>query len=433
MATAAAVSGVSCAPAFAFDIDHNTDLITDTVAGQQRRVDWNAAEKFGARNVGAADRGFAAPEGIRVGNFFFYPSLGETIAYDSNIYGLAKDPVPDWRFITAPTLKIESQLPRHAFDMTVFGRFVNFAEHSDQDYVDFGGRARGAIHIDHAHTLSASVLATRENEERSASTAAPTAAEPVPIDRFRGSIGITRDVGRLYGTLAATAEHLDYGSVPALDGTTLDQDYRDQTLYSTQLRTGYRFSPGFDLVTRLRAMRQYNDGETPTSGNRNSTGYEAAAGLAFESDALLRWRLLGGYGVRDYDRADLATVNSALLEAQVEWLATDRLTLFAHAGRALVDEIGANDNGRIETTAGARAAYEIRHDLVASVNLEFADLQFNGSQREDRILEAGVGLEYFYTKNWQFSLGYTFEHRQSNEAEFDFDRSLARVGAKLKF
>jgi hypothetical protein len=433
VAAAAAFSAVPLGAAFAIDVDYNADLITDTVAGQEMRRDWMEARNRGARSVDEADRGFAAPDGFRMGNFFIYPSVTETIAYDSNIFGLADDPIADWRFITAPTLTIQSQLPRHAFDMTVFGRFMNFAENTDQNYANFGGSARGAVHIDHAHTFSVSALAKREHEERSAITASLTAAEPVPVDQFRASVGITRDVGRLYGTVSATAEKLDYHSVPAVGGGTLSQAYRDQELYAAQLRAGYRISPGFDFVTKVRGIKQFNEPEAPGFGNRNSDGYDISAGLAFETDPLLRWRLLGGYGVRDYERADLGSIASSLLEAQVTWLATDRLTLSANAFRRIADEFGADDNGRIETSANVTADYEIRHDLFASANFGYADIDFIGSTRQDEVFEAGASLQYHHTRNMLFTLGYTYETRDSNDPGYDLDRSIVRVGGTLKY
>ena len=433
MATAAAFSAIPFAGAAAVDVDNNADLITDTIASQEMRRDWLDSRKNGAITVDQADRGFAAPDGFQMGNFIIYPSVTETIAYDTNIYGTATDPVADWRFITTPTLSIQSQLPRHQLDVSIFGRFMNFADNTDQDYANFGGTARGALHIDHAHTLAVTAIARREHEERGEITASQSAAEPVPVDQFRGSIGLTRDVGRLYGTVAATAEKLDYHSVKALDGTTLNQDYRDQDIYAAQLRGGYRISPGFDFVTKLRGSRQFNEPVSPGLTNRDSTGYEISAGLAFETDPLLRWRILGGYGVLDYDNASLANVSSALLEAQVQWLATSRLTITGNASRAIAYELGADDNGRIETSAIVTADYEFRHDLVGSVELGLADVDFIGTDREDQILKAGAGLQYFYTKNMLFTLGYTSETRNSNDPTYDLDRSVVRVGGTLKF
>lgn len=430
---AAALSAVPFGSALAIDVDNNADLITDTVAGQDMRQEWQHAQQLAARTVDQADRAFAAPDGIRLGNFIFYPSVAEAAVYDSNIYGEANTPTADWRFITTPTLTIQSELPRHAFDMTVFGRFMNFAENTDQNYANFGASARAALHIDHAHTLSVAAGAKRQHEERSAITASQLAAEPVPVDQYRASIGLTRDAGRLYGTIAATAERLDYHSVPAIGGGRLSQDYRDQDLYAAQLRAGYRISPGFDFVTKVRGTRQYNEAEAPGLENRDSTGYEVSAGLAFETDPLVRWRVLGGYGVRNFDRADLGSVATSLLEAQAQWLATHRLTLTATASRKIDDELGADDNGRIETIGNVTADYEIRHDLFVGVHAGFTRADFIGSSREDDIMKAGVTLDYYYTKNMLFTLGYTYENRDSNDADFDMDRSQVRIGGTLKF
>ncbi len=431
--TAAVLSAGGTGPAQAFDIDGNADLITETIALQELRRDWDPARIYGARPVDEIDRTFAEPEGVRLGNFVFYPAISETAEYDSNIFGSPQDATADWRFITAPTIVMRSQLPRHVLDAAVSARFLNYAESTDQNYVDVRGIIRGALHIDHAHTLSATLDTAREHEERSASTAPRTAAEPVPFARHRASVGLTRDAGRLYGTLSGTVEQLDYESVKAQDGTRLSQDSRDQILYSGQLRTGYRFSPGYEVVSKVRVGRLLNEGEAPGAPDRNSHLYEAMAGLQFELNPLFSWRLIGGYGIRDFDRADLKTVESTLLEARVRWLPTERLSLFAHVQRALVDEIGAADNGRLETTVGARAEYELLHNLVGSVHAEYSDQEFIGTTRQDTVTELGAGLDYLLTKNWHFDLGYAYEQRDSNEADFDFERHRVRAGAKLKF
>lgn len=430
---AVALTATPIGEARAIEVDNNADLITDTVASRDMRTQWQEQLRRGARTVDEADTAFAAPDGVRMGNFMIYPSVSETAVFDSNIYGAADNPTADWRFITAPELTIQSELPRHAFDLNVFGRFMNFAEETDQNYGSFGASARGALHVDHAHTLSMSVGARRDHEERSAITASQAAAEPVAVDQFRASVGLTRDAGRLYGTVAASAEKLDFHSVPAIGGGQLSQDYRDQEIYAAQLRAGYRISPGFDVVAKVRGLRQYNEPEAPGLGNRDSTGYDVSAGLAFETDPLLRWRVLGGYGVRNFDRADLENIATSLLEAQVEWLATHRLTVTAVASRKIDDELGAEDNGRIETKGNLSADYEIRHDLFASVKAGFSRAEFTGSTREDDVFAAGISLDYYYTKNVQLTLGYDYETRNSNEDGFDMDRHQVRLGGKLKF
>ncbi len=110
----------------------------------------------------------------------------------------------------------------------------------------------------------------------------------------KAAAGITRDVGRLYGTLSAGAESWDFYDNTRIDGRPLDLDPRDTATYNVQLRTGYRMSPGYEIVGKVRGVKTDNRGED--GKDLDATGFEALAGLAFETNPLLRWRLMGGYG-----------------------------------------------------------------------------------------------------------------------------------------
>ena len=77
------------------------------------------------------------------------------------------------------------------------------------------------------HTLSAALITGLTHEEIGSQTAPITAIEPVPLFRHRASFGITRDAGRLHGTLSGRFERLDYQDVNSTNGTKLDQDHRD--------------------------------------------------------------------------------------------------------------------------------------------------------------------------------------------------------------
>ncbi len=429
---ASAAAGLLCGPhAQANNLDSDDGLITETVAGRDRLKVYDNIKKYGAERVADRDRQFAQPDGVRIGNFIVYPSIADNVVYDDNIFDSSVGRTADWRNEFRPGIALQSNLPRHEIDLSLAGKIVTYADNTDQNYEDYIAQIRGALHFDHATTMSASVLSALEHEERSAITAPIDAAEPVPVTHHRVVAGLTRDAGRLCGTLSATAEDYNYGDVTATDGSTLDQSYRDQTIYSAQLKTGYRFSPGYDLITKFKVSRLINEGQDDE--NRDAMEYEALTGLAFETDPLLRWRLLGGYGWREYDSSSLSSVSSGLLEGDVIWLPTQRMTVYGTIKHEIVDYIGSVGDGLIETSASARIEYEIRHDLVGTVDLEYLDANFIGSPRHDQILTAGVGLDYYYTKNWLFTLGYVFEDRQSNEDIYDTTRNRFRAGAKLKF
>jgi hypothetical protein len=431
VAAVAALSVGGAPSALALDLSTETGLITETVANRDRLRFYDSIKKYGAEAVSERDRKFALPDGVRVGNYTLSPWVEEAIVFDDNIYGTATDKQADWRSEFSTAVSAKSQLPRHVLDFNVGAKLVSYLEHSDQDYANADASVRGALHIDHANTLGVSVSTALDHEERSAITAPLAAAEPVTVYSHRATIGLTHDVGRLYGTLSVGAEYQDYDDVKTIDGSHLDQDTRDQLVLNGQLRAGYRISPGYEIVGKSRVIRTTNDGDAGT--DRDVTGYEALAGVSWETNPLIKWELLGGVGWRDYDRADLDTLRTELFEGHMRWLPTQRLSLYATAKYTIDDSIGAQDNGRILHQGTVRGEYEIFHDLVATAGAGISEIDFIGEDRKDLVFEANAGLEHFYSKNVLLTVDYSYQNRDSNNDNFDLNRNVVRFGGRLRF
>jgi hypothetical protein len=430
VATAALVAVVPM-EAWALDINAEPGLITDTVATRDRIKNYDTSKAFGAQAVGEQPRVYALPDGVRVGSFMMFPWVEETGIYDTNIFGAAENKEADWRSELKAAVTAASQFPRHQLIFDVDAAQVNYLNNTDQNHTNGSAHIRGAIDVDHANILAASVHTEYKHEDRSASTSSRDAAEPVPVWRNAVSAGWTHDVGKLYGTISAAAETNDYFSVKAKDGSTLNQDYRDQESFSGTLRWGYRYSPGYELIGKVRALRSTNNGDQYT--DRDSMGYEALAGLSFETSPLLKWQVVGGYGIRDYDRKDLDTLASYLLEGQVRWLPTQRLSLYGTTRRVIDDALGAEDGGRINTALELRAEYEIYHDLVAAATAGISQSEFIGNDRTDLNYSIGAELQYFYTKNMLFTAGYDYSQRDSTREDSNMDRHQIRLGGRLRF
>lgn len=418
--------------AAALDLDGNDGLIIDTVASRDRNIHWKRHDDYGAQSATTRRLDLTEPDGIRAGNYLIYPEVGAAVVYDDNIYLRDSNKHGDWRSEVAGGVKFESHLPRHVLDFSLDGKVVNFARHSDQDYADVRAKLDGALHFDHAHTLSASILSEIEHEDRTDPSYPAFAKDPVQVFHNRAAVGITRDVGRLYGTLSASIEDWKFGDTHGFDGAKIDLSDRDTTTYATQLRFGYRFSPGIGFIAKVRGLHDDNRGNGAI--NADAWGYEALAGLTFEVNPLLRWRILGGYGVRDYTSKALSNLNTALLEADIEWLPTQRLTIYATVRREIA---GSSDaiafGGAVETSARLRAEYEIYHNIIAHGGVEFERQDYNDVDRRDDIYSLKAGVDYHLTKNWLVTIGYEYQVRDSTDDQLDMHRNLFRVGAKLRF
>lgn len=428
---AAAALSMTAGPASALDLSPESGLITETVASRDRLKYYDDIKKYGAEAISERDRKYALPDGVRAGNFILLPWIEEAIVHDDNIYGTATGEVEDWRSELRAALDVHSQLPRHALDFQAGAKLVSYLDNSDQDYANGNAAIRGALHIDHANTLAISAASDLDHEERHEITAPRAAAEPVPVFRNRATIGLTHDAGRLYGTVSFTAENQSFDDVKAIGGGTLNQDTRDQTILSGQLRAGLRFSPGYEAVGKLRALRTIN--EDPASSGLDANGYEALAGVAWETNPLVKWQLLGGVGWRHYDSPDLNTLQTELLEGHLRWLPTQRLSLYGKIRYAIDDTLGAEDSGRITQEGEVRAEYEIYHDLVATAGAGISHSDIIGTSRTDLTVEANAGLQYFYSKNMLFTADYTYQDRQSDDDAFDLNRNVVRFGGRLRF
>lgn len=427
----AALSLAAHPSAQALDLEGSDGIITETIASRERLRDYDNIKKYGAERVADRERKYAMPEGIRAGNSYVFPALGANVVFDDNVFQSDLEKHSDIRTELTPSVRLRSALPRHQLDLSLDGKIVSYLERSDLDYANVRAKLDGALHFDHAHTLSASILSSLEHEELGEITTDKSAVEPIAVFHNWAGVGITRDVGRLYGTLMATLESWNFDDVRSRGNAILDQDARDTTEIAAAVRLGYRFSPGYELVAKLRALRDYNRGDGTT--DRDGDGYEAMAGLAFETSPLLRWRLLGGYGIRHFETAGIADIGTGILEAQVQWLPTQYLTFKGTATRQIIAADTVNDAGRVETRLAGHLDYEVWHNLVLNIGLEYQNAEFVGVLRNDETVSGKVGLDYYANKNWLFTIGYEHAIRESTDAASDMTRNRVSIGAKLRF
>ncbi len=403
-----------------------------TLARQQWLKTWDNAKMYGAERVADRDRKLYLPDGLRAGNYLVFPTIGATVLFDDNIYATNRNRASDVRYELVPVVRAKSQLPRHVLDFAVGAKLARHARNSELDTNDAFFSADGALHFDHAHTLAVSVLSALNHEDRIAPEAPRNAIEKTGVFHNRAVVGLKRDAGRMYAGFSTSAERWDFQDVKARDGSTIDQDHRDTQILSAQTLLGYRASPGFELQTKLRALRQTNAGNPLV--DFTATGYEAVAGLAAEINPLLRWRLLGGYGIRDYDAAKLGTAGHSLLEAEVQWLPSQLSTITLTARRAYAEGIsGDGAGGRIDNEFKARLDYEVLRNLVFTFGGEYRESEFFGEDRRDRVTTGRAGIDYYHTKNWLFSLGYEHQTQRSNVDEDNLTRNRVWLSTKLRF
>jgi hypothetical protein len=417
---------------YALDLGSNGLSLDDTIAYRDGLRKWDNVKRYGAERVIDRDRTYFMPDGVRAGNYMLYPSLGTTVLFDDNIYATNKNRESDVRFEIVPVVRAKSQLPRHILDFAVGAKQTEYVKHSELNTTDFRFNMDGALHFDNAHTLALSVLTALEHEDRASPDAPRNAKEKTAVFHNRAILGLKRDAGRMYASFSTSIERWDFQDVKARNGSTIDQDDRDTMITAAQAKLGYRFSPGFEVQGKLRALRQSNYGASTI--DFSAYGYEAVAGVMAQASPLLRWSIMGGYGVRDYDNQQLKVAGHSLLEAEIQWLPTQLMTVYGTAKRAYAEGIyGDGAGARMDNSIGARVEYEVLRNLVFTLGGEYRESEYFSEKRRDQVAIGRAGFDYYYTKNWLFSAGVEHQNQRSNIEEDNLVRNRIWLSTKLRF
>ena len=417
---------------YALDLGNEGLGRDDTIAYGESLRHWDNIKRYGAERVIDRDRKLYLPDGVRAGSYLLYPSLGTTVVFDDNIYATNKNRTSDMRFEIVPVVRARSDLPRHILDFAVGAKQTEYVKHSELNTTDVRFAMDGALHFDNAHTLALSVLSALDHEDRAAPDAPRNAIEKTAVFHNRVIAGIKRDAGRMYASFSAGVERWDFQDVKARNGSVIDQDIRDTQIVSAQAMLGYQFSPGYEIQAKVRTLRQSNYGATTLDYSAN--GYEAIAGVAAEISPLLRWRLLGGYGLRDYESHQLKSAGNVILESEIQWLPTQLMTAYLSARRAYAEGIeGDSPGGRLDNSIALRVEYEVLRNLVFTLGGEYRESEFFGERRRDQLIIGRAGLDYYHTKNWLFSVAYEHQTQSSNIEEDNMKRNRVWLSTKLRF
>ncbi|MEL6297361.1 MAG: outer membrane beta-barrel protein [Pseudomonadota bacterium] len=416
--------------ALALDLDSDAGILAGTKAAQQRLKHWDNRKIFGAQAVDERNREPYKPDGIRFGNYLILPSGEVRSVFEDNVYGTIDDRVSDFSVQLHTRVRAVSQFKRHHLNFNFGGNIAEYASRKDLNEVNGFGSVDGALEIDHAHTISMSLLSDYRHETRLAKDAPLRAREKTAAWRNKASVGITRDAGRLSGTLGASYESVDFADVTSLDGDNIDQDYRDTQILASDIKLKYRFSPGYSVTSRIRGMR--------TLKPSNNTGYEGdnwgvdfVVGVKAESSAILHWSFVAGYGFREFDDPQIDTAGQGLFELSARWIATQNATLIAAARREF--DFTTSEQGSIATTAALTLQLEATRNLVFTIDGAYRMSEYLNSDRIDYRLSGALRMEYLHSKHVHFNAALEHIDRTSNLSDDAIVENRIWLGAKLLF
>ena len=243
--------------------------------------------------------------------------------------------------------------------------------------------------------------------------------------------GLTRDAGKLAVSLGGRYESWNFRDVDAIDGSLLDQDFRDISRTGPFMRLAYRPSPGYAWVGEAKGIWQTSRGDGIV--DHNGRGYELRAGVEMEMSPLVKFALMGGVHSMDFDHAGFDRITKAVWEARAQWLVLPVLTLEAKTKRSVEPTSSPDASARVNTSFIAGAQYEAWRNLILTAEAEYRIDEFHQSTREDDTWFARLGAEYYNTKNWLFTFNYEYRQRESVTLREPVTQNKVMFGVKYRY
>jgi len=433
---AAAISTLCPAPVAALDLKEIGADLTLTPARIEQLKTWEIAKINGARAAREVSEPYGYPEYRRIGNFFVINRIDSELVYDTNVFATPGKGTADLAWRTVPLLVVRSDLPRHIFDLQISAGLTRQLRETALDHDDASAQVAAIFHLDHSHILSIKAGTALTHEDRLAIGAATNATSLTPILHSYAAVGLKRDAGRLWASSGASFDSWKFEDVRDTSGAEITQGHRNTTTTAADFKLGYRFSPGFELLGRVKGLRQQNVGNVDV--DTTAWGAEAIAGVRLELGALLRLAFDGGYGIRDYDRAGVETAGIGLVEGRLEWLMNPAMTAILSVNRSFDDGVssstsGGGAGGRVQQGLSSRVDYWMARNLMFTFGADYRETVFQDEERTDERLTGHASLVRHLGRNLQLRVGVEHIEQRSTDPAFAIRRNQINAGARIRF
>ena len=366
------------------------------------------------------------------GSFNFDPQLTFSQEYDDNIFSTRNNKIGDAISIVSPSLRVESDWTKHQLNLFSGADIGRYAGHGSENYEDYWFGGDGRLDLTGSAALFGGAQYSHNHEERD-SPDGVAGTRPTIYHELFGYAGGEGQFGPVSLRVGGTYKGLNYNDVNSTTGI-INNDDRDRTLYEIGGRLGYTVASGYEVFLQGASdIRRYDAARDDAGFDRDSNGFNLALGFKVRVDRNLRLEVLGGYMRQNYDDRNLKDVGVPDFGGRLTYQVTPRTSVTALLDRTVEETTAVGASSYIATTFGAQVEHKLAPDMTVNGSIYYTIDDYVGINREDDLVDAGLGLRYYVTPNLWFGPDYRFLQRNSDAAGEDYDenRFFLRFGAAL--
>jgi hypothetical protein len=361
-------------------------------------------------------------QGVRVGSFVVRPQLSEGLGYNSNVDGVAggKGSVES---DTNVSVLARSDWARNSVYAGLTLDEQVFPQRGVEDETNWTASLGGTLTV--GRDVIGATYSHLNLTQAPGTLDAITTVQPVVYQVDTAALSYTASsFGRFVfvPTVQVSSYNFDNTLVP---GQTFGESYRDRAVLQGGLTTRYELAEDRTLLLVVTGTHISYTTSVANLPNRDSNGVQVLAGVDFApTGANLRFRILGGYQIRNYRDPIFPSIAAPILEASVIWTPTRLTTVTLTARRDIQDSADENVGGYTYTAGRLNVDHELRRNvkLNAFADLQRADYQpVNGLPAQASVLQSGstqtiysvgAGATWLLNRNTRLSATYQFSDRQ---------------------
>lgn len=391
---------------------------------------------------------YSAP-GARTGSFLFTPTVSTSVKYDSNIYASRAGQtvaIPgefdDFIFQIKPGFNLTSDWNQNFFQVFADGDIAKYGDNTGEDYEDFNFGFRGRVDVSRGTSIDVGASYHDLHEDRGSPNNIGRAAAPTLYDVFRANVGFKRDVSLISFGASLAYEDYDYDNADLIGGGVFNNDIRDYDKFTGSLRLGYEMDEYYETFVRFTAnSTTYDDSQAIGGPQRNSDGWEAVVGTAFDITGTSQGEIFVGYIEQNFDSDSLENIGDFTFGASLLWNPTGLTSVRAGVVRSVQETIVAEVvNGFVTPSAAILTTafnLDLEHELKRNVLLKatagYNRGSFVNTSRDDDNFNASLGTSYLLNRNLSVDATYSFAARNTTQAGQDFKRHMFMVGLKAQW
>jgi hypothetical protein len=358
--------------------------------------------------------------GIRNGSWMYYPSISAGALYDSNVFATDSDHKSDIAAVVNPSLRVTSLSDRNPMTFDAYVKSRQYSHFSSLDQTDASARLKGRLGLSHDSAILYNFQAAYLHEAIGSLSSPLGAAQPTPYAYTHEDVTYWHQYKRLAVSFGVRNDNYDFGSTRTQNGTTINQDSRDGSIYAAHTRVDYAVGANLGLFTAFEG--NVRDLKGSPSGSLSSHGYRSLTGINFSLTHLIGGEIGAGYTSQRFDDPTIGTVNGPAFRALLTWSPTRSIDVTFKAEEIATEAVETVASGVRAQSAMLGVDYSLRRNVVFSTVAGYEKDKFFGEDRQDNVYSATASLQYLFNRYTSVALSYKYVNRNSNVLSAIYDK-----------